>query len=47
MTGSDGRSGVIPKKLRLGERVAANTAIADDTFYLRTAGHLYAFGAKK
>ena len=27
----------------LGERVAATPAIADDTLYLRTAGHLYAF----
>ena len=27
----------------LGERVSATPAIADDTLYLRTAGHLYAF----
>ncbi|HJQ79524.1 MAG TPA: PQQ-binding-like beta-propeller repeat protein [Lacipirellulaceae bacterium] len=27
----------------LGERVAATPAIADDTLYVRTAGHLYAF----
>ena len=27
----------------LGERVAATPAIADDTLYMRTAGHLYAF----
>jgi outer membrane protein assembly factor BamB len=27
----------------LGERVAATPAIADDTLYIRTAGHLYAF----
>jgi outer membrane protein assembly factor BamB len=28
----------------LGERVAATPAIADDTLYVRTEGHLYAFG---
>jgi hypothetical protein len=27
----------------LGERVSATPAIADDTLYVRTAGHLYAF----
>jgi outer membrane protein assembly factor BamB len=27
----------------LGERVAATPAVADDTLYVRTAGHLYAF----
>jgi outer membrane protein assembly factor BamB len=31
----------------LGERVAATPAIADDTLYIRTAGHLYAFVGKK
>ena len=31
----------------LGERVAASPAIADDTIYIRTAGHLYAFTEKK
>jgi len=31
----------------LGERVAATPAIADDTLYIRTAGHLYAFATKK
>jgi outer membrane protein assembly factor BamB len=31
----------------LGERVAATPTIADDTLYIRTAGHLYAFAAKK
>jgi hypothetical protein len=30
----------------LGERTAATPAIADDTLYIRTAGHLYAFAAK-
>jgi len=27
-----------------GERIAATPAVADDTIYVRTAGHLYAFG---
>lgn len=31
----------------LGERTAATPAIADDTLYVRTAGHLYAFAEKK
>jgi outer membrane protein assembly factor BamB len=31
----------------LGERVAATPAIADDTIYVRTAEHLYAFAEKK
>jgi outer membrane protein assembly factor BamB len=31
----------------LGERVAATPAIADDTLYIRTAGHLYAFAAQQ
>lgn len=31
----------------LGERVAATLAIADDTLYVRTAGHLYAFAEEK
>ena len=30
----------------LGERVAATPAIADDTLYVRTAEHLYAFAEK-
>jgi outer membrane protein assembly factor BamB len=36
---------VIAKNPPLGERVAATPAIADDTLYIRTAGHLYAFAA--
>ena len=32
---------------KLGERAAATPAIADDTIYIRTAGHLYAFAEKK
>lgn len=31
----------------LGERVTATPAIADDTLYIRTAGHLYAFAEQK
>jgi hypothetical protein len=31
----------------LGERLSATPAIADDTLYLRTDGHLYAFGRKE
>ncbi len=31
----------------LGERVSATPAIADDTLYVRTAGHLYAFAEVK
>jgi outer membrane protein assembly factor BamB len=38
---------VVAKNPKLGERVAATPAIADDTLYVRTAGHLYAFAAKK
>ena len=34
---------VVVKNPPLGERVAATPAIADDTLYVRTAGHLYAF----
>jgi hypothetical protein len=34
---------VIAENPPLGERVGATPAIADDTLYVRTAGHLYAF----
>jgi hypothetical protein len=37
---------VVAKNPPLGERTAATPAIADNTLYVRTAGHLYAFGAK-
>lgn len=37
---------VVAKNPPLGERVAATPAIADNTIYLRTAGHLYAFAEK-
>lgn len=38
---------VVVKNPPLGERVAATPAIADNTIYIRTAGHLYAFSAKE
>jgi outer membrane protein assembly factor BamB len=34
---------VVAENPPLGERLAATPAIADDTLYIRTAGHLYAF----
>ncbi len=37
----------VAKNPPLGERTAATPAIADDTLYVRTAGHLYAFEEKK
>jgi outer membrane protein assembly factor BamB len=36
---------VVAENPPLGERLAATPAIADDTLYVRTAGHLYAFAA--
>jgi outer membrane protein assembly factor BamB len=36
---------VVAENPPLGERIAATPAIADDTLYIRTAGHLYAFSA--
>jgi outer membrane protein assembly factor BamB len=38
---------VVAKNPPLGERVGATPAIADDTIYIRTEKHLYAFGEKK
>jgi outer membrane protein assembly factor BamB len=38
---------VVAENPPLGERVAATPAIADDTLYVRTDKHLYAFGGKK
>lgn len=38
---------VVAKNRKLGERTAATPAIADDTLYIRTAKHLYAFAEKK
>ena len=37
----------VAKNPPLDERTAATPAIADDTLYVRTAGHLYAFSDKK
>jgi outer membrane protein assembly factor BamB len=44
--GSD-KPEVVVRNPELGERVAATPAIADDTLYVRTAKHLYAFAEKK
>jgi outer membrane protein assembly factor BamB len=38
---------VVAKNPKLGERTAATPAIADDTLYIRTATHFYAFAEKK
>jgi hypothetical protein len=38
---------VVVQNEPLGERVAATPAIAEDTLYVRTGGHLYAFGERK
>jgi outer membrane protein assembly factor BamB len=38
---------VVAKNEKLGERIAATPAIADDTLYVRTEKHLYAFAEKK
>ena len=38
---------VVAKNPKLGERTAATPAIADDTLYVRTAKHLYAFAARR
>lgn len=38
---------VVVKNPKLGERISATPAIADNTIYVRTEGHLYAFGEKK
>jgi outer membrane protein assembly factor BamB len=37
---------VVAENPPLGERLAATPAIADNTLYVRTAGHLYAFGTQ-
>jgi outer membrane protein assembly factor BamB len=44
-TGAKGPE-VVATNPPLGERVSATPAIADDTLYIRTAGHLYAFAEK-
>jgi outer membrane protein assembly factor BamB len=37
---------VVAKNPPLGERMSATPAIADDTLYIRTADHLYAFSER-
>lgn len=44
--GSD-KPEVVVKNPKLGERTAATPAIADNTLYIRTEGHLYAFAVPK
>jgi outer membrane protein assembly factor BamB len=44
--GSD-KAVVVAKNPKLGERTAATPAIADDTLYIRTEKHLYAFAEMK
>jgi outer membrane protein assembly factor BamB len=41
------KPGVVARNPGLGERVAATPAIADNTLYIRTDGHLYAFAEKR
>lgn len=38
---------VVAKNPKLGERVAATPALADNTIYVRSAKHLWAFAEKK
>jgi hypothetical protein len=38
---------VVARNPELEQRVVASAATADDTLYLRTAGHLYALAAKQ
>jgi outer membrane protein assembly factor BamB len=47
LKGGADKATVVAKNPKLGERVGATPAIADDTLYVRTAGHLYAFAVKK
>lgn len=47
MKGGSDKPDVIVKNPKLGERTSATPAIADNTLYVRTAGHLYAFAEKK
>jgi outer membrane protein assembly factor BamB len=43
LKGGASQPDVVAQNPPLGERVAATPAIADDTLYIRTAGHIYAF----
>src|SRR5262245_8181585 len=47
LTAGSPKPDVVVKNPKLGERVAATPAVADDALYVRTANHLYAFGEKK
>jgi outer membrane protein assembly factor BamB len=47
MEGGAPKLKVVTTNPPLGERTAATPAIADDTLYVRTAGHLYAFAEAK
>jgi outer membrane protein assembly factor BamB len=43
LKGGEKSAKVVAENPSLGERIAATPAIADDTLYIRTAGHLWAF----
>lgn len=47
LKGGAAKPEVVAQNPPLGERTSATPAIADDTLYMRTAGHLYAFSEKK
>ncbi len=47
MKAGENKPVVVAKNPKLEERVAATPAIADDTLYIRTEKHLYAFAEKK
>lgn len=47
MKGGADKPEVVVKNPKLGERTSATPAIADNTLYVRTAGHLYAFAKSK
>jgi outer membrane protein assembly factor BamB len=46
LSAQSGRPEMVAKST-IGERTAATPAIADDTLYIRTANHLYAFAEMK
>jgi hypothetical protein len=45
-SGGSAKPEVVAQNPALGERVGATPAIADNTLYIRTDGHLYAFAEK-
>jgi outer membrane protein assembly factor BamB len=47
LKGGSNKPEIVVTNPSLGERVSATPAIADDTLYIRTAEHIYAFGEKK